>query len=51
MLARTRSRLGWPLVGACAAALIAVSASGATNNAPLVVAQTNGATLQHRRSC
>jgi hypothetical protein len=46
MLVRIARRLRWPLVGAGAAALMAVSVAGATNNAPLVVAQNNTATIQ-----
>jgi hypothetical protein len=43
-----KSRLGLAgaLAAGCCSALALVSASGATNYAPLVVAQTNGATIQ-----
>jgi hypothetical protein len=46
MIVRIARRLRWPLLGTAAAALMAVSVAGATDNAPLVVAQTNSATLQ-----
>jgi hypothetical protein len=46
MLLRILGRLRWPLLAAGASAFVCVSVAGATNNAPLVVAQNNTATLQ-----
>jgi hypothetical protein len=46
MIVRIARRLRWALLGTAAAALMAVSVAGATDNAPLVVAQINSATQQ-----
>jgi hypothetical protein len=46
MFTRIRSKLRFAFFGGAAAAVIAVSAAGATDNSALVVGQTNSATLQ-----